>query len=461
MKSRKLLVVDDHPVVLEGVRVVLAGEGYEVLKAGTAEEAEAIVEANGDIELLVVDLTLENDADGLALIKTLRTGRSRIPAVIYTMHEEMWNISTLIDADVEGVVLKGEDVNELIEAVRLVSKGAIYRSPEFCDRFESVKKARGILSQTDLDVLRLISDGLSSSEISKRVNLSDKSVEYHRSNIIKKLGTKNMTEAIRNAVKLGIISCVAAIAPISSYGDDLLPHNVDLGLSVQWADRNLEASSPLEAGGYYAFGEVEEKDLYTWSTYRNCEDGDMFSQTYFGEESICGTQYDAAYEILGDEWRMPNNDEILELMNECTWELFDVEPRRYYRVTGPSGNYIDLPVVGYMSNDHLVYDNVECYQWSGDFELEEGEEDGFVYRLNGPYILAISYGREPMCLDASSHLGMQIRPVYVGTTGVSAISSIAKRQESIYSIDGTRLATPQQSLAPGLYIINGKKTLIR
>lgn len=276
MKRCKLLAVDDHPVVLEGVRSVLEGEGYEVLKAVTAEEAEAIAEANDDIELFVIDLTLEADADGLDLVKTLRARRPGVPAVIYTMHEEMWNIYALVNADVEGVVLKGEDVNELIDGVRVVSKGAIYRSPEFSDRYDSVKKSRGILSQTDIDILRLISEGMPTGEISKKVNLSDKSVEYHRSNIIKKLGSKNMTEAICNAVKLGIISCVVAFAPFCSYAGEPVPQAVDLGLSVKWADRNLGAASPLEAGDYYAFGETAAKDYYDWDTYIHCDDADMF-----------------------------------------------------------------------------------------------------------------------------------------------------------------------------------------
>ncbi|MBD5263153.1 MAG: response regulator transcription factor [Bacteroides sp.] len=206
MSSKKLLVVDDHPVVLEGLESVLSGQGYDVLKAGSEKEALAEAEANDDIEILVVDLTLKKGADGLDLIKKIRVSKPRVPAVVYTMHEEMWNISTLMDSEVEGIVLKGEKIDELLEAVRLVGKGAIYRSPEFRERFDSVRKARGILSQTDMDVLRLISEGLPTGKISKKVNLTEKAVEYHRSNIIKKLGAKNMTEAIRNAVKLGIIS---------------------------------------------------------------------------------------------------------------------------------------------------------------------------------------------------------------------------------------------------------------
>lgn len=459
MNISKVLVIDDHPVVLEGLRSVLSAEGYQVLKAGTSEDALSLVEENEDIELLVVDLTLRKDADGLELIKDIRRLRPGMSAVIYTMHEEMWNIAMLIDADVEGVVLKGEDVRELIESVRLVGKGAIYRSPEFCERFESAKKARGILSRTDLDVLRLISDGLSSSEISKKINLSDKSVEYHRSNIIKKLGTKNMTEAIRNAVKLGIISCTALFAPFASNAVDNVPVPVDLGLSVQWGDRNLGAPSILEPGGYFAFGEVEEKDVYDWTTYLNCDEEDEFSQHYIGDESIAGTEYDAAVYSLGPDWRIPTGDEITELIENCTYEIMEAEGRMYGRFTSANGNTIDIPFVGYMSNDHLLYDNREGYVWSASFWVEEGEEDGFVYRVNGPEFLGMTTSQPVAGLyESSSHLGFQIRPVYVGNTGVSSIPDAGSDEDVVYTIDGRRVKAPT---APGLYIINGRKHFLR
>ena len=453
MKGRKLLAVDDHPVVLEGMRVVLEGEGYEVLKAVTVAEAESIADANDDINLFVIDLTLETDADGLELARKLRAKRPGVPTVIYTIHEEMWNIAALVNADVEGIVLKGEDINELTEGVRLVSKGAIYRSPEFSNRFESVKKARGILSQTDLEVLRLISDGFSSSEVSKKVNLSEKSVEYHRSNIIKKLGSKNMTEAIRNAVKLGIISCAVTYAPFCSYAGEPAPQAVDLGLSVKWADRNLGSPSVFEPGGYFAFGEVEEKEVYDWHTYLHCDNEDEFSQHFIGDESIAGTEYDAATHFLGSDWRIPTSEEITELIENCTYEIMEAEGRMYGRFTAPNGNAIDIPFVGYMSNDHLLYDNHEGYVWSASFWVEEGEEDGFVYRLNGPEFLGMTVSQPVAGLyDSSSHLGLQIRPVYDVPTGVRSASASEKTLEAIYTIDGRIVNASNDTLPSGLYI---------
>ncbi|MDE5585021.1 MAG: response regulator [Muribaculaceae bacterium] len=452
MSCRKLLVVDDHPVVLEGMRSVLSAQGYEVLTAGSAEEAEALVAENSDIDLLVVDLTLRTDADGLELIRNIRTKRTGIPAVIYTMHEEMWNISMLIDADVEGVVLKGEDVSELLEGVRLVGKGAIYRSPEFCERFESVRKSRGILSQTDLDVLRLISGGLSTGEISKKINLSEKSVEYHRSNIIKKLGSKNMTEAICNAVKLGIISCVAAVAPFCSYAGEPVPQAVDLGLSVMWADRNLGAAAPLESGGYYAFGETSTKEYYDWDTYVHCDYADMFRQHFIGDESISGTQYDAAHVLLGEGWRMPTAEEAEELINACEFEAFEAEPIGYGRFTAPDGNFIDIPLAGYMSKGRLLWENEEADVWTGTLFYEEGEEDDFFYTYNTPFFLGFNSKFPPTVHDGLCQFGFPIRPVFEGTSGVNTTVTYGKTLEGIYTIDGRLISVDTDILPSGLYI---------
>ncbi|MDE6194802.1 MAG: response regulator transcription factor [Muribaculaceae bacterium] len=452
MSSKKLLVVDDHPVVLEGLESVLSGQGYDVLKAGSEKEALAVAEANADIEILVIDLTLKKDADGLDLLKKIRVTKPRVPAVVYTMHEEMWNISTLMDSEVEGIVLKGEKIDELLEAVRLVGKGAVYRSPEFRERFDSVRKARGILSQTDMDVLRLISQGMSSGIISKKVNLTEKAVEYHRGNIIKKLGAKNMTEAIRNAVKLGIISCLVGFAAHPSLAADDVPRAVDLGLSVKWADRNVGADAPLAAGGYFSFGETKEKTDYDWPTYTLCEEGNMSKQLYIGDGSISGTDYDAATASLGKDWQIPSYEEVEELLESCQAEMLEEDGRKYWRFTGPSGAYVDFPVVGYMSRQRVLRDNEESPMWIGSFEYLEEEDGGEVFRMNDSYSLTLST-IAPMVLETSPHLGLQIRPVYVGTTDIQEVSSDTDRRlEAVYTVDGRRVYADSDCLPSGVYI---------
>ena len=118
---------------------------------------------------------------------------------------------------------------------------------------------------------------------------------------------------------------------------------VDLGLSVKWATCNLGASSPEEYGGYYSWGETEEKSCYDWTTYEYYKDA---SYTNIGS-NISGTQYDVVRAKLGGNWRMPTVSEMEELVNNCTWTWTTLNGVNGQFVTAPNGNSIFLPAAGY------------------------------------------------------------------------------------------------------------------
>ena len=125
---------------------------------------------------------------------------------------------------------------------------------------------------------------------------------------------------------------------------EYIPESVDLGLSVKWACCNVGASSPEGYGGYYAWGETEEKSDYDWDTYK-----------YYNNNTGCinigsnisGTQYDVAHVKWGGSWRMPTLNEIKELVNKCTWKWTTLNGVYGQFVTGPNGNSIFLPDAGY------------------------------------------------------------------------------------------------------------------
>lgn len=200
-----ILAVDDHPIVLEGLKKFLEKSGYNVLTASTPREAVNLATNVPAINIYVIDMALQEPADGLTLAKTLREKNIHRPTVIYTMHEELWNIRAMEMADVEGIVLKGEDLTELLQAIRMVEKGKTYRSSHFNNRYSSVMKSEGILSTLDTKVLTLLSAGNSSKEIAKELFISEKAVEYHRSNILRKLNSRTMNEAVIRAMHLGIL----------------------------------------------------------------------------------------------------------------------------------------------------------------------------------------------------------------------------------------------------------------
>lgn len=119
---------------------------------------------------------------------------------------------------------------------------------------------------------------------------------------------------------------------------------IDLGLSVKWASCNVGASSPEGYGGYYAWGETEEKSSYTYDTYAYYSDDAGWMN--IGSD-IAGTSYDVAHVKWGGSWHMPTVTQIEELVNSCTWTWTTYNGVNGQLVTGPNGNSIFLPAAGY------------------------------------------------------------------------------------------------------------------
>ena len=141
---------------------------------------------------------------------------------------------------------------------------------------------------------------------------------------------------------------------------------VDLGLSVKWATCNVGANLPEDYGDYFAWGEVESKEYYYWSTYKYCmSDWDDFTkycnESYLGKDgftdnkTVLDPEDDAATANWGGAWRMPTYDEFSELINNCTWDLTTQNGVDGCKVTGPNGNSIFLPAAGWMYEDTLIY----------------------------------------------------------------------------------------------------------
>lgn len=131
------------------------------------------------------------------------------------------------------------------------------------------------------------------------------------------------------------------------------PEAIDLGLpsGIKWASFNVGAAKPEEYGGYYAWGEVEEKSSYYETNYLYYKNGSYISLGY----DISVTQYDVAHVKLGGSWRMPTQDELRELLNECTWKWTTLNSVKGYLVTGSNGNSIFLPATGFYNGEEVVF----------------------------------------------------------------------------------------------------------
>ncbi len=149
-------------------------------------------------------------------------------------------------------------------------------------------------------------------------------------------------------------------------------HAVDLGLSVKWACCNVGATKPEEYGGYYAWGETEEKSDYRWDTYKWCN-GSGYSLTKYctnsdygrvDNKTVLDPEDDVAHVKWGGSWRMPTFEEQKELLDECTWEWTELNGVNGYHVTGPNGNSIFLPAAGVRHRSELYLRGAYGYYWS-------------------------------------------------------------------------------------------------
>lgn len=140
-------------------------------------------------------------------------------------------------------------------------------------------------------------------------------------------------------------------------------HYVDLGLSVKWATCNIGAANLEDYGGYYAWGETEQKDIYDWSTYK-WGTGVFNSMTKYNlnfmtgvvdDKRVLDLEDDVAHVKWGGGWRIPTYSEFAELCNLCTWQWVTVKGINGYRVTGPNGNSLFLPAAGYRLESVVEY----------------------------------------------------------------------------------------------------------
>lgn len=153
------------------------------------------------------------------------------------------------------------------------------------------------------------------------------------------------------------------VSSFTTKDDEITPgQEVDLGLSVKWAGWNVGATSPEEYGGYYAWGETEEKSVYDRVTYKYNNGNSGYINI---GSNISGTQYDVATVKWGNGWRMPTREEFEEFRTKCTWAPYTYNGVKGCKVTGPNGNSIFLPCAGFRYDTSLGNAGSNGYYWSG------------------------------------------------------------------------------------------------
>jgi DNA-binding NarL/FixJ family response regulator len=207
---RTILIVDDHPIFRHGLAQLINQE-HDLEVCGEAEDYHSALTCVERLapDLVIVDITLKN-MSGIDLIKDLHRYYRTLPMLVISMHEESLYAERSLRAGARGYIMKQEASESVIDAIRQVLQGRIYASRDVTDRLltrfvegqhSTLESPVHALTDRELEVFRLIGEGLGLSEIADRLNLSAKTIGTYRERIKDKLGIKNATELLRYAMK--------------------------------------------------------------------------------------------------------------------------------------------------------------------------------------------------------------------------------------------------------------------
>jgi len=209
MKRNRILIVDDHPLVRQGLALNLSMQAdFEVCGEAEAEsEALKLVKENRP-DVMLVDINLKS-GHGIELVKQVKARFPAVKMLVLSGFQETLYGERALRAGASGYLNKQESAGKLVEAIRIVLLGERYVSPELSRRLiaqalESrgeVKEPIELLSDRELEVFRLIGQGITSGAIANQLHLSHHTVDTHRENIKRKIGAKDAGQLSRQAVQ--------------------------------------------------------------------------------------------------------------------------------------------------------------------------------------------------------------------------------------------------------------------
>jgi DNA-binding NarL/FixJ family response regulator len=212
MEKTTVLLADDHRIVLEGLKGLLADD-YDVV--GTVEDGRALLEhaqrLHPDVIVVDIAMPLLNGIDAVKQIKKLGLNAK---VVFLTMHHDAMYAKEAIEAGALGFVLKHSAPSELTMAIQEALKGNTYISPAIAqdvmqlyrDNVDAKTGASGSLTLRQREVMQLLAEGKSAKEIAHILHISTRTVEFHKYNMMEQLGIKTSAELVHFAIKHGIVS---------------------------------------------------------------------------------------------------------------------------------------------------------------------------------------------------------------------------------------------------------------
>lgn len=205
----KVLIIDDHPIFCLGMSELINKEA-DLEVCGCVEMIKQAQEATERLkpDLLIVDISLK-DGNGIELVQNLKKEYEKLPMLMLSMYDESLYAERALLAGASGYIMKQEAIPRVVEAIRKVLGGDIYASDTVKEKvFRRLTNQQtadstsplDILTNRELEVLRLIGEGYSTKEIAERLHLSIKTIGTYRENLKEKLNLKHFTGLVKFAV---------------------------------------------------------------------------------------------------------------------------------------------------------------------------------------------------------------------------------------------------------------------
>jgi len=208
--KRRILVVDDHPIVRQGLALLINREP-DLVVCGEAEDATGAMHvlASAHPDILLVDISL-NGPDGIDLLKNVRLRHPALPVLILSMHDELIYAERALRAGANGYIMKQEATEKVLIAVRRILTGEIYVSTRIANHMlrhyisgSGTLRNSSIadLSDRELEVFRLIGEGHGTRQIAEELHISIKTVESYQAHIKEKLSLRSARELMQRAIR--------------------------------------------------------------------------------------------------------------------------------------------------------------------------------------------------------------------------------------------------------------------
>ncbi len=207
----RILLVDDHPIVRQGIKQVLSGAFHPALVGEAANAEEGLSEVrNTAWDVLVLDLTLPG-ISGLDLLKDLRRERPSLPVLVLSMHPPDQFARRAMNAGAAGYLTKDSAPTELVKAVSEVIAGRRYLNPLVIEELvthaqpDSERRPHEALSDREYQVLRMIASGLTVSQVATRLSLSVKTISTYRARVLEKMNMRTTAELMHYGIQQGLV----------------------------------------------------------------------------------------------------------------------------------------------------------------------------------------------------------------------------------------------------------------